>query len=132
MTSTDLHQTLPHAESAQIYQLQDKVATALFGDDAYIGDSTMLKPEVGTFAKTLLTITWNRYRKGVKRDVRQMDTAFAQVTQLWDGKFFRCDNTCTNVLFDSIQREGRETQPVQRPILSERTTEIAQTLSTLR
>lgn len=80
-----LCQTLPHADTAQIYLLQDKVAAALFGEDAFIDNTTMLKPAVVTFAKTLLTTSWNRYRKTVRRDVRQMDTAFQEVTQLWNG-----------------------------------------------
>lgn len=81
-------QTLPKAPHAQIYDLVNTITTKLFGEDAYkSNNSTMLKPEANAFAKTLLTITWNRYRKVVKRDLSAMEKLFVQVSQTWAGEW---------------------------------------------
>ncbi|KIK11276.1 hypothetical protein PISMIDRAFT_122983 [Pisolithus microcarpus 441] len=55
-------------QAAQIYEVQGDVAQKLFGDDAYVGAGSLLKPAISKFCRAILTLTWNRYRKGVTRD----------------------------------------------------------------
>ncbi|KAI6029042.1 P-loop containing nucleoside triphosphate hydrolase protein [Pisolithus microcarpus] len=76
-------QELPFAEAAQIYEVQGDVAQKLFGDDAYVGAGSLLKPAISKFCRAILTLTWNRYRKGVTRDVQTMDSLYGTVTELW-------------------------------------------------
>ncbi|KAI6137600.1 P-loop containing nucleoside triphosphate hydrolase protein [Pisolithus tinctorius] len=83
--------SLPHAEPAQIYDCVTPLAQKLFGDDAYVGRGSFLKEAVIKFCRTILTLSWNRYRKGVARDVHLMDTLYDVVTETW--KAFSAEGT---------------------------------------
>ncbi|KAI6044345.1 hypothetical protein EDC04DRAFT_2889792 [Pisolithus marmoratus] len=57
---------LPYVDIAQVYELMGVVAQKLFGDEAYLGQGSLLKPE-----------------KGITRDVHMMDSLFKTVTEQW-------------------------------------------------
>ncbi|KIN93227.1 hypothetical protein M404DRAFT_171587 [Pisolithus tinctorius Marx 270] len=97
--------SLPTAEAAQIYDCATPLAQKLFGDEAFLGTSSLLKGEVVKFCRTILSLSWNRYRKAVSRDVRLMDSLYEMVTQSWIGE---CDHGINHLLSDilvhSVQR----------------------------
>ncbi|KAF8422282.1 P-loop containing nucleoside triphosphate hydrolase protein [Boletus edulis BED1] len=76
-------QQLPSAEDAQIYLAQNNLAVELFGEEAFIESSDYLKPVVGNFCRTLLSHTWNRYRKLNHRELNKMQKGIANVGDKW-------------------------------------------------
>ncbi|KAG6370138.1 P-loop containing nucleoside triphosphate hydrolase protein [Boletus reticuloceps] len=76
-------QQLPSAEDAQIYLAQNNLAVELFGEGAFIESSDYLKPVVGNFCRTLLSQTWNRYRKLNHRELDKMQKGIANVGDKW-------------------------------------------------
>ncbi|KIO00769.1 hypothetical protein M404DRAFT_151725 [Pisolithus tinctorius Marx 270] len=62
------NQMLRDLGTKSIYDCVTPLAQKLFGDDAYVGRGSFLKEAVIKFCRTILTLSWNRYRKGVARD----------------------------------------------------------------
>ena len=62
------------------------LAHALFGDSAYDEeDSNFLTPAIKSFIDTVIIQTWNRYRKGISREVAQLEKGQASSEEEWKG-----------------------------------------------
>ena len=61
------------------------VADALFGQDSFLDDSHFLKEEVRKFVEHVMAITWNRYRKAIKRDSTKIRTLREKAEDLFNG-----------------------------------------------
>ncbi|KAI6144170.1 P-loop containing nucleoside triphosphate hydrolase protein, partial [Pisolithus thermaeus] len=66
-------QELPFAEAAQIYEVQGDVAQKLFGDEAYVGSGSLLKPAISKFSATIKSFLKD-LRKLLSLYVRYDDT----------------------------------------------------------
>ena len=77
-------------EDAQVYSCQPALATRLLGDDAFHGSSTIVKPVVGKFVRTLLSIAWNWHRKVNHREVNKIDTGVREVGEKWKCASLKC------------------------------------------
>lgn len=78
---------LPTIETAQVItDCQKPVADRLLGTEAYQGMGTLLKPEVVHFVATLLSLSWNRYRKVIRRDMNKIDATVQLAHETWIGE----------------------------------------------
>lgn len=68
---------------------QKVLAERLMGQAVYRGKSSLLKPDVGKFVRSLLVSSWNRYRKTVRRDMDKISRDVKIVKEAWLGE---CDD----------------------------------------
>lgn len=71
-----------------IYLAQPDLAEHLFGNDAYIGMSPVIKPDVGKFVHMLHTISWNCHCKANHHEVDKMDKILQVMKEKWNGMWF--------------------------------------------
>ncbi|KAI5982173.1 hypothetical protein EDD15DRAFT_2378268 [Pisolithus albus] len=76
-------QKLPSMEDAQIQDCLKPLAERLLGLASYVGTTSLLKQEVARFVRTLLTISWNRYRKSTNRDMTKIRNGTELVRESW-------------------------------------------------
>ncbi|KAF9219651.1 hypothetical protein BS17DRAFT_769871 [Gyrodon lividus] len=65
--------SLPTLEEAQAMDICMDLAEQLLGEDAYVNGGKALTKPVFKFINTLMTISWNRFRKVVNTKVPKMD-----------------------------------------------------------
>jgi hypothetical protein len=76
---------VPDLTQAQVVRAYPDVADALFGQDSFLDNSHFLKEEVWKFVEHVMAITWNRYRKAIKRDLMKIRTLREKAEDLFNG-----------------------------------------------
>ena len=85
MSKVETWMKLPSLETSQItHMITIPLAHALLGESAYQDeDGCFLKIEVKLFIDALMVQTWQRYRKGVSREVKHLERDEKALEEEW-------------------------------------------------